>query len=182
MIIFISGSINAGKSTVAKMIAEHIGNTALIEVDRLSECIGWMTIEETIPVTLENAAAIAKNFARRGLHVVLSYPLLKREYEYLVAYLQEWSAQLFVVTLSPRLEVALSNRGSRELTPWQRARVVYHYAAGIHTPDFGLTVDNSDEAPGQTASRILALLNQEGVLCRAKLSSESKLNERHPMS
>jgi len=45
MIIFINGSINAGKSTVAKMLAEKIPNTALVEIDVFHEMIEWMPID-----------------------------------------------------------------------------------------------------------------------------------------
>jgi hypothetical protein len=45
MIIFISGSINAGKSTIAKLLAKQLPNTALMEVDALREMITWMPID-----------------------------------------------------------------------------------------------------------------------------------------
>ncbi len=39
MIILINGSINAGKSTVSKIISERLGNAALVEIDSLSAFI-----------------------------------------------------------------------------------------------------------------------------------------------
>lgn len=35
MIIFLNGSINAGKSTVAKILAKEIKNSALLKIDAI---------------------------------------------------------------------------------------------------------------------------------------------------
>ncbi len=39
MIIFINGSINAGKTTIAKILAEKIPQTANVEIDELRNFI-----------------------------------------------------------------------------------------------------------------------------------------------
>lgn len=39
MIIFINGSINSGKTTVAKILAREFSNIALVEIDSLREMI-----------------------------------------------------------------------------------------------------------------------------------------------
>lgn len=44
MIIFLNGSINSGKSTVAKILANNISDVALVEIDALRFMIDWMPI------------------------------------------------------------------------------------------------------------------------------------------
>ncbi|UMX47373.1 MAG: AAA family ATPase [Candidatus Nealsonbacteria bacterium DGGOD1a] len=83
MIIFINGSINAGKSTVAKILAERIGNAALVEIDVLREMIGWMPIDRAVPINLKNALSAIKNFADEGLNIIVPYPLSQKNYDYL---------------------------------------------------------------------------------------------------
>ena len=71
MIIFLNGSINAGKSTVAKLLAKELPNTALIEIDTLREMISWMPIDKAIPLNLKNAVSVIRNFAEEGLDVIV---------------------------------------------------------------------------------------------------------------
>ena len=158
MIIFINGSINSGKSTVAKILADKLDNTALLEVDRLRDFIAWMPLEKSIPINLENAVAVIKVFVNRGINVIVPYPLGKVDYEYLMDKLKEHQKQLHFFTLSLKLEKPLENRGSRELTDWEKERIKYHYNIGIPNPDFGKIVDNTDQTPIQTADQILEIV------------------------
>ncbi|MEI7741739.1 MAG: hypothetical protein WCJ29_04500 [bacterium] len=160
MIIFINGSINAGKSTVSKILADKLGSAALLEVDCLRDFIGWMTLEKSIPINLENAVSLIQNFHRRGIDVVVPYPLSKENYNFLMQELHDFAGDIKVFTLAPTLEVASSNRGRRELTEQERARIKHHYAIGIPTPNFGTIIDNSNETPEETANKILKLLSK----------------------
>lgn len=72
MIIFINGSINSGKSTVAKILVDKLPKTAHIEVDDLRKAIRWMSLEESIPINLENTASLIKNFVKRGINVIVT--------------------------------------------------------------------------------------------------------------
>lgn len=157
MIIFINGSINSGKSTVAKLLAERLSNTALLEIDCLRNFIEWMPLERAIPINLENAVAVIKVFISKGLNVIVPYPLLKNNYEYFLDKLKDSNNEIKVFTLSPKLEIALTNRGFRELSNWEKNRIKHHYAIGIQNPDFGVIIDNSNETPKQTMKEILKL-------------------------
>ena len=159
MIIFINGSINSGKSTVSKLLAEKLPNTALIEVDRFHECIEWMPIDQAVPLNLENAISVIRNFVNRGLNVIVSYPLLQENYNMLMGNLEPLRQKVFVFTLSPLLEVTLSNRGGRELTEEEKKRIQYHYSIGINKPDFGVIIDNSHQTPTKTVESILDALD-----------------------
>ncbi|MGB2791586.1 MAG: hypothetical protein WBC29_03465 [Candidatus Moraniibacteriota bacterium] len=154
MIIFINGSINSGKSTVSKLLAEKLPNSALVEVDSFHECIEWMPIDQAVPFNLENAVSVIKNFVRRSLNVIVPYPLSQKNYEMLMSNLEPLRQKIFVFTLSPPLEIALSNRGGRELTEEEKKRIRYHYSIGINTPEFGVIIDNAHQTPSETAESI----------------------------
>jgi adenylate kinase family enzyme len=159
MIIFISGSINCGKSTVSKLLQEKLGNVALIEIDSLREFIEWMPLEQAIPLNLKNAVSIINNFVAEGLDVIVSYPLSEKNYNYLRENLDVNNLKIITITLAPRLEIALQNRGSRELTDREKERIRYHYEIGINNPSFGEVIDNSDQSPMETLSKILEIIN-----------------------
>lgn len=66
MIIFLNGSINAGKSTVAKLLAGRLSNTALLEIDVFHEMIEWMPIDQAVPLNLEMHYRLLKIFSQRN--------------------------------------------------------------------------------------------------------------------
>jgi predicted kinase len=160
MIILLNGSINAGKTTVAKWVTKLLPNTAHVEVDALRDFVRFLPLAESIPINLENAASVTKNLVRRGYHVVISYPLSEEDHAYLAGELAECGVPIHTFTLSPRLEVAVTNRGARELTVGEIARVREQYAAGIHNPPFGLCIDNSEQHPGETARILLDMVRE----------------------
>ena len=156
MIIFINGSINAGKSTVAKLLVKELKNTALLEIDLLREMIDWMPIKDSIPLNLENAVSVIRNFVARNLNVIVPYPLSQKNYDYMVGKLKDLGVDIHVFTLAPKLEKALTNRGARELENSEKDRIKYHYEIGIHNPSFGEIIDNSEQTPEETAKYILS--------------------------
>jgi hypothetical protein len=153
MIIFINGSINSGKSTVSKILANKLSNTAVLEIDDLRNFIEWMPLEQAIPINLENALAVIRVFINKGLNVIIPYPLSKNNYDYFLKNLTNID-DIKVFTLSPKLEIALTNRGSRDLDDGEKDRIKYHYEIGINKPDFGVIIDNSNEPPEQTVDKI----------------------------
>lgn len=158
MIIFLNGSINAGKSTVAKLLVKKLPNTALIEIDALREMINWMPIDKAVPLNLENAVSVIKNFVKEGLDVIVPYPLSEKNYDYMTANLRDLATNIHVFTLDPKLEKAVTNRGTRELNDWERERIRHHYDIGIHNPSFGEIIDTSGQTPEETAEYILSRL------------------------
>ncbi|MDD2766286.1 MAG: hypothetical protein PHH40_00795 [Candidatus Moranbacteria bacterium] len=155
MIIFVNGSINSGKSTVAKLLALKLPRTALLEIDALCECIAWMPLAEAIPINLENAISVIKNFVKRDINVVVPYPLSQKNYDFLIQELKLLNQDIFVFTLNPPLEIALTNRGERELTVEEQERIKYHYEIGINKPNFGTIIDNSKQTPEETVGIIM---------------------------
>ncbi|KKP79957.1 MAG: hypothetical protein UR80_C0043G0005 [Parcubacteria group bacterium GW2011_GWB1_35_5] len=158
MIIFLNGSINAGKSTVAKILAKKLSNTAVVEIDSLREMIDWMPIDQAISINLENAVSVIKNFTKKGLNVVVPYPLSQNNYDYVVSELKDINIKTYFFTLAPKLDKILTNRGDRELNNKERERIKHHYDIGIQNPSFGIIIDNTDQSPEETADYILAKL------------------------
>ena len=161
MIILINGPINSGKTTISKILTEKIPKTALVEVDSLREMIRWMPIGEAIPINLKNTISVVKNFVSEGLNVVVPYPLSKDNYEYMISNLVDLRTKIYTFTLAPRLDKALSNRGSREVTDAEKDRIKYHYEIGISAPSFGEIIDNSDLTPEATVDIILNKIKNE---------------------
>lgn len=158
MAIFLNGSINAGKSTVAKLLVKELPNTALVEIDAFHEMIDWMPIEQSVPLNLENAVSVITNFAKRNLNVIIPYPLSQKNYDYMMENLKDLNTTIYVFTLAPQLEKVLTNRGTRELSDWEKERIKHHYNIGIQNPTFGEIIDNSDQSPEETAQAILEKL------------------------
>jgi cytidylate kinase len=161
MIIFINGSFNAGKSTVAKLLAEKLGDTAVVEVDTFHEFISWMPIKESVLVNLENATLIIRNFVKRGFNVIVPHSLSKRNYEYLMEELKEVGDDIKIFTLNPKIEEVLENRGEKELTEVEKERIRYHYSTGINIPTFGEIINNTQQTPEETVESILALIKAD---------------------
>jgi hypothetical protein len=155
VIILINGAINTGKTTVARQLAALLPQTAHVEVDALREFVAFLPLAEAIPVILENAAAVTRNLVRRGIHVVLTYPLGLEDYAYLQDQFSDLNTPIHTITLSPPLDTALSDRGSRTLSDHERRRIREQYADNRHQPPFGTTIDNSRQSPTDTAATIL---------------------------
>jgi adenylate kinase family enzyme len=160
MIVFLNGSINAGKSTVAKILAKEMKNTALLEIDTFHEMIEWIPIDKAIPINLENALSVIRNFIKREISVIVPYPLSQKNYDYMISGLKDLETDIHIFTLAPRLEKVLANRGTRELNEQEKERIKHHYDIGIPNPTFGEIVDNSGQTPQETADYILSKIHE----------------------
>jgi adenylate kinase family enzyme len=156
MIIFINGPINSGKSTLAKLLVNELPKTALVEIDAFHEMVEWMPIDEAVPLNLQNAVSVIRNFAQKDLNVIVPYPLSQKNYDYMMDNLKDVNTKIYVFTLAPKIEKTLTNRGTRELNDWERERIKHHYNTGIHKPGFGEIIDNTDQTAEETAKLILA--------------------------
>jgi tRNA uridine 5-carbamoylmethylation protein Kti12 len=161
MIIFINGSINSGKSTIAKILSQKIKKSALIEIDSLRDFIDWMPLKESIPINLENTVSIIKNFIARNINVIVPYPISQDNYDYLIDNLKDIEDKIIVFTLNPDLDVVLKNRGERELTDWEKERIKYHYSIKINNPSFGEIIDNTNQKPAETAQIIFCKIKSK---------------------
>jgi len=162
MIIFLSGSINSGKTTIAKLLVKEFPRTAHIEVDTIHDMYDWMPLEEAIPLNLKNTLTLTINLLNENFNVIISYPLSRDEYEFFNRHLPA-DVQRFFFTLNPRIDHALSNRGARELTKWEIERIKFHYETSVNNPGFGITIDNTMQSPEETLSDILYYIEQREI-------------------
>lgn len=160
MIIFINGSINSGKSTVAKKLAAKFDKPALVEGDNLGAFIEWMSIDEAVPINLENLVSVIRNLSRHEFTIIAVYPLSESNHTFVINSLADLKETIHVITLSPNIDKALSDTTDRQLTDWERARIRHHYKIGIPNPSFGVIVDNTNETPDETVARIYQLVQQ----------------------
>ena len=156
MVIFISGSINSGKSTVSKILADKIDKSSVIEVDALRNFIPKVPLEEAIPINLENVVSIIKNFSKHKISSIIPYPISQKNYDFLMEELKSLEGPFYFFTLNPDFEIVSKDRGERKLTDWEKERIKYHYDIGINKPSFAILINNSSNTPDQTAEEILS--------------------------
>lgn len=157
MVIFISGSINSGKTTTAKALAQKLG-AEFIDGDDVKELIPNFDLSRDVPKVVTLIIQEVNKLIDANQSVVVGYPISQKNYEEIIEGLHDKNPKF--ITLAPRLEVAQSKRGDRELTEWEVARIKHHYDTGIATPIFGEVVDNSELSVDETVAVIERLINQ----------------------
>lgn len=155
MIVFINGSVNSGKTTTARLLAEKL-NAKFIDFDDIRHTFSEIALIEAIPRVMSEGAAMINDYNLEGFDVVANYVIDKNNYMYLISNID--SDNIHFVTLSPSLGFALTNRGRRVLDKEEIERIKYHYKIGIPDPDFGTIIDNSILSIDQTANMIIDLL------------------------
>jgi cytidylate kinase len=148
--IWISGSINSGKSTVAKILAKKM-KLALIELDVFSEFLPNIPLEDKITINLNLAIEAVKIYNKNGIGTVCVYPLSQMDFDYLKKKIKN----LTVYTLNLPLDIVLKNRGQRVLNKKEKDRIKYHYSKGINNPKFGVVIDTENLSPNQIVSLII---------------------------
>ena len=84
MIIFLSGSINSGKTTIAGLLKKQFPHSAHIEVDTIHDMYDWMPLEDAIPLNLNNTLSLTLNFIKEEMNVIITYPLSRDEMNFLI--------------------------------------------------------------------------------------------------
>lgn len=156
MLIFISGSINSGKTTTARALADRLG-ADFINVDDLNDRIPNFNLATDLDKSMDLAIAEINQSLAGGKSVVANYVVRQRDYD---RFASEITTNLqYVITLAPRIEVAQSQRGDRILSDWEKTRIQYHYDTGVASPQFGYIIDNSELSVPQTVDRILKIID-----------------------
>lgn len=159
MIIFISGPINSGKTTISNILERKIPNTAVIEVDSIRSMVKWMPLFKALSLDLKNTISLIKNFVEKDMNVIVSYPIRKKDYKYIIKNLNNINSKIYFFTLSPKIEFAIKNRGDREILDYQVKKIKHHYSIGIANPNFGEIIDNTYQTAEETANKILSKIN-----------------------
>ena len=155
MLIFISGSINSGKTTTAYALADRIG-AVCINVDDLNDSIPDFNLATDLDKSMDYAIEAINKSLAQGRDVVANYVVRQKDFDRFKNEIN--TKEQYVVTLSPRLEIAQSKRGDRELSEWEVSRIKHHYDRGIASPKFGHIIDNSELTVDETVNSILHLL------------------------
>lgn len=157
ILVFISGSINSGKTTTSKLLAEKL-DAALINVDDLNDTIPNFNLATDLDKSMDLAIAKINEYLAEGKDVVANYVVRQQDFDRFAKEIN--TKQQFVITLAPRLEVAQGKRGDRQLSEWEVARVKYHYDTGVASPAFGHIIDNSDISLEETVERIRKIVGR----------------------
>jgi adenylate kinase family enzyme len=151
MVIFISGSINSGKTTTSKALAQKLG-AEFIDIDDVNDRVSNFDLSTDIPKGIALAIEDINALTDAGKSVVVSYPIRPEDHKQITEGLNDENPKF--ITLAPRLEVAQSKRGDRKLTEWEVTRIKHHYDTGIASPAFGKIIDNSELSLDETVSAI----------------------------
>lgn len=168
-IININGPINSGKSTTSKLLHPLLLSSIFIEVDDL------MTDEEESSLGLSREEGWAERLKRldniiiqekklqRYENIVFAYPMtdnLHRQWKLW----EDDNTKLICITLSPKIEICLQNRGTRIISEDEKIRIKEMYLAGYNTSQFAdLIIDNGKQTPQETVKTILDYLEKEPI-------------------
>ena len=165
LILNINGPMNSGKSTVSKILVNRLSNAVFIEVDDLmsdseQEALGlslregWKERHKRL-----NAKLSALKQSQEYEIVIFAYPIADNTY-------QDWKAmedektRFINITLAPSLEMCLKNRGTRELTDWEKKRIREMYLEGYQNrPYSDFIINNDHQTPDETAEVIKGFLD-----------------------
>lgn len=102
--IWISGSINSGKSTVAKILSKEL-KMAVIELDVFSEFVeNFLSFEGYVKLNWEIIPKILEFYNSKNISVICIYPVSEKKFSEQKSFLENF--QIFA--LDPGLEIALS--------------------------------------------------------------------------
>jgi len=162
MIIFVSGSLNSGKSSTARELKKLMKNTAIVEPDAIREFIADIPIDKAVPIVLATTVSVIRALSQNGLNIIVPYPLSEKNQGYLNGKLRGTKKYFFV--LNPDINTIRKGRGMRKLTTREKQRIVHHYEIGIHNPKFGLKIDNTKITPKQAAKMIIQQIGREKTI------------------
>ena len=159
--LWISGSINAGKSTIAARIHKHIKKSVNIELDALRLFAGNNTLDSLGDYTMIDALDLAKKWSGRGYFPILNYPMWG-DAKALFGYSEKLGLEPIIINLTPSKEIAKTNRGERELTQWEAKRIDYMYdTENVHKPLRGHIIDNTFQSIEETTEEVLKIISED---------------------
>lgn len=154
MLIFISGSINAGKTTTSKALAQRLA-WEYINVDDLTDKVDGFDIYTHLDLAIDLTIAAINKLAKDSKNIVANFVIRKEDYPRLQNELQVDS--MVFITLNPGLKVAQNQRGDRVLTEWEIRRIKAHHDDGIAQPEYGHIIDNSALTVDETVDKIISI-------------------------
>lgn len=169
-IILITGTMAAGKSTVAQALAERLPMSVHLRGDLFRRMIvngqAEMTFtlseaaQRQLQLRYDLAASAARRYADAGFTVVYQDIVIGPALSEVVAALRPYP--LAVVVLLPRADVLAARDAARGKVGYPDRAVVdaFDYVVRFETPRLGLWLDTSDLTVPATVDAILAHLPQ----------------------
>lgn len=166
-IININGPINAGKTTMSLILREMLDNCLFIEVDdllsdneqeklHLSVKQGWAERVSRLASLVEQ-----HKLSHTYQNIIFAYPMTDKLYHRWKSW-EDAQTKFINITLAPKLDVCLKNRGTRILSEAEKTRIKQMYFEGYHCSKFAdLILDNSLQTPQQTAQIIAEFIRQK---------------------
>jgi chloramphenicol 3-O-phosphotransferase len=165
-VLILSGPPAAGKSTVARALAERYDRVAHVEVDTLRHFItptgyvppGRAGFERQQSLATRNACCLALNFLQERFAVIIDDVVVTQaDLAAYIAGLQASAFPLHFVRLLPSLEVCLSRNRERREGRMAAERVEKVWRECAASGDFaGVTIDSSDLDAYATADKLQA--------------------------
>ena len=164
-VVNINGPINSGKSTVSKLLVEKLNKALFIEVDDLlsdeeQEVLG-LHMEAGWKERTDRLYKLVNEYKKTKKYdvIVFAYPISKGLFDEWKTF-EDDKTSFVNITLAPKLEVCLTNRGQRELEDWEINRIKQMYDEGYHNREFAdLIIDNSNQTPQESVDEILRFLS-----------------------
>jgi chloramphenicol 3-O-phosphotransferase len=165
-ILILSGPGGAGKTTVARALADRYDRVAHIPVDVVRHFVtatgyarfGRPGFERQRALGTRNACALARNFVAERFAVIIDDIGADEELPAYLEGLRPAGAPVHYVRLVPSLEACQERNAGREdeRMPPERVSEVYREFIEAEAPA-GVTIDNSEMSPEVAADRVQAL-------------------------
>ncbi|MCH7810743.1 MAG: AAA family ATPase [Chloroflexi bacterium] len=173
-IIVVSGIQGAGKSTVARLLAERFSRAVYIEADTLQRMIvsggEWMGEPGEPPgeagrqlrLRLHHACLLARSFFEAGFTAVVDDIIIGKRFDDLRADLAGVPFRL--VVLAPDVEIAIARDAAREYTVGEEWARYLDEEQRRTMAGSGLWVDSSGQTAAETVDEVMSRLDGEGLV------------------
>jgi chloramphenicol 3-O-phosphotransferase len=172
-VLILTGPPAAGKSTVARALAERYDRVTHIQVDDLRHMItptgyvhpgrpGW---ELQHRLAVRNACDLARNFLEERFAVIIDDVVDQDDLSYYLEGLESITVPVHLVLLLPSLEVCLARNVGRQQVKMSVEMVWQQFEAARNAG--WATIDSSELTVYETADRLQALTTSGESLIRS---------------
>ena len=174
-LIVITGIMAAGKSTIARLLAQRFPRGVHVEADVLQHMIisggEWVSqdnpdnpqgeVERQLRLRLKNMCLLGKSFFEAGFTVVLDDIILGDRWQHLQEELR--GIPFTLVVLAPRADVVVQQRDMHRPKPPQGNAWAEYLDHALRTTMIGIGfwIDTSEQTPKETVEKILQHLYSE---------------------